>query len=121
MHPRASAPSLRRTAALTLGVMLVLSLAGCGDAQDAVDGTGSKPAKRSEVILSSTTSTEDSGLFGVLIPAFEEANPEYAVKVIAVGTGEALENGRNKDADVLLVHAKADEEQFVDDGFGVIR
>jgi len=54
----------------------------------------------------------------VLIPAFEEANPEYKVKVIAVGTGEALKLGETKDADVLLVHAKADEEKFVANGFG---
>ncbi|PKQ30018.1 MAG: hypothetical protein CVT60_02465 [Actinobacteria bacterium HGW-Actinobacteria-10] len=106
--------------ALTLGVVLTLSLVGCGGSQETADN-GPEPSERTEVILSSTTSTEDSGLFGVLIPAFEEANPEYAVKVIAVGTGEALENGRNRDADVLLVHAKTDEEQFVEDGYGVER
>ncbi|MRR13516.1 extracellular solute-binding protein, partial [bacterium] len=74
-----------------------------------------------DVILASTTSTQDSGLFDVLIPAFEEAYPEYKVEVIAVGTGEALELGQNKDADVLLVHAKAKEEAFVADGFGTER
>ena len=71
-----------------------------------------------EIVLASTTSTQDSGLFDVLIPAFEEANPDYKVKVIAVGTGEALKLGETKDADVLLVHAKADEEKFVANGFG---
>ena len=79
------------------------------------DGARREP---SEVILASTTSTQDSGLFDVLIPAFEKANPEYKVKVIAVGTGEALKLGETKDADVLLVHAKADEEKFVAAGFG---
>ena len=74
--------------------------------------------QRREVVLASTTSTQDSGLFDVLIPAFEKANPEYKVKVIAVGTGEALKLGETKDADVLLVHAKADEEKFVANGFG---
>ena len=72
-------------------------------------------------MLASTTSTQDSGLFDVLIPAFEKANPDYKVKVIAVGTGEALKLGETKDADVLLVHAKADEEKFVANGFGVER
>ena len=75
-------------------------------------------AAQSELVLASTTSTQDSGLFDVLIPAFEKANPTYKVKVIAVGTGEALKLGETKDADVLLVHAKADEEKFVAAGFG---
>jgi tungstate transport system substrate-binding protein len=57
----------------------------------------------------------------VLIPAFEEAHPEYKVEVIAVGTGAALEMGENKDADVLLVHAKAREEELVANGFGEYR
>lgn len=120
MRTRAHASVYRRTAALALGLVLASSLAGCVGTQETADD-GSTPGKRTEVIISSTTSTEDSGLFGVLIPAFEDANPGYAVKVIAVGTGEALENGRNKDADVLLVHAKTDEEQFVEDGYGVER
>jgi tungstate transport system substrate-binding protein len=76
-----------------------------------------KPATQ-EVILASTTSTQDSGLFDAIVPAFEKANPGYKVKVIAVGTGEALKLGENKDADVILVHAKADEEKFVANGFG---
>ena len=69
------------------------------------------------MILASTTSTQDSGLFDVLIPAFHEANPEYEVKVVAVGTGEALTMGENKDADALLVHAKTSEEEFVAAGY----
>ncbi len=72
----------------------------------------------SDVILASTTSTQDSGLFDVLIPAFEKDNPQYKVKVVAVGTGEALKLGETKDADVLLVHAKAKEEEFIKNGFG---
>ena len=73
------------------------------------------------MILASTTSTEDSGLFDVLIPAFEAANPEFDMSVVAVGTGQAFEIGRAKDADVLLVHAKADEEEFVAQGYGIER
>jgi tungstate transport system substrate-binding protein len=71
--------------------------------------------------VASTTSTQDSGLLDVLIPAFERAYPRYEVEVIAVGTGEALELGRRKDADVLFVHAKADEERFVAEGYGAER
>ena len=83
--------------------------------------TGCTPAEPSRLVLASTTSTEDSGLFDELIPAFEAAHPEYQVEVIAVGTGAALELGRNGDADVLLVHAKSAEEEFVAEGHGTER
>ncbi len=76
---------------------------------------------RTQLVLASTTSTEDSGLFDVLIPAFERAHPELAVRLIAVGTGQALELGRRRDADVLLVHAQASESAFVASGHGVRR
>jgi tungstate transport system substrate-binding protein len=74
-----------------------------------------------ELVLASTTSTEDSGLFDVLIPAFEEAHPGITVKVVAVGSGEALAYGRRKDADVLLVHAPLAEVQFMEAGYGELR
>lgn len=111
---------MRRAAAFALAAVLALSLAGC--AQPADEGTAPEPAQEpTEVVLASTTSTQDSGLFDELVPAFETANPGYRVKVIAVGTGEALTLGETKDADVVLVHAKADEEAFVANGFGVER
>lgn len=115
------APALKRVTALALAMVLAFGLVACGGTE-----TTEKPAEEpvvetTEVILASTTSTQDSGLFDVLIPAFEEANPAYKVKVVAVGTGEALKLGETKDADVLLVHAKASEEKFVADGFGVER
>jgi tungstate transport system substrate-binding protein len=72
-------------------------------------------------VLASTTSTQDSGLFDVLIPAFEKANPQYKVKVIAVGSGEALKLGQTKDADVLLVHSPAAELQFLANGYAKVR
>lgn len=112
---------MRRLAALGLAVILGSALVGCGATSQTGPKKPAEAAKPSEVILASTTSTQDSGLFGVLIPAFEKANPDYKVKVIAVGTGEALKLGESKDADVLLVHAKADEEKFVANGFGVDR
>ena len=72
------------------------------------------------ILLQSTTSTRNSGLFAYLLPMYRELNG-IEVRAVAVGTGQALKNARNGDADVLLVHAKSAEEKFVADGFGVER
>jgi tungstate transport system substrate-binding protein len=72
------------------------------------------------IILQSTTSTESSGLFKHLLPLFAKKTG-IAVRVVAVGTGQALKNAQNGDGDVLLVHSKADEERFVAEGWGVKR
>lgn len=72
------------------------------------------------IVVASTTSTQDSGLFKHLLPMFKTKSG-IEVKVVAQGTGQALETGRRGDADVLFVHAKAQEEKFVADGFGVKR
>jgi len=72
------------------------------------------------VRMATTTSTENSGLFDVIQPVFEQAL-DIRVHVIAVGTGKALELGRRGDVDVVLVHAKAAEEAFVKDGYGLAR
>ena len=72
------------------------------------------------IIVQSTTSTESSGLFGYLLPLFT-AKTGITVNVVAVGTGQAIKNAMNGDGDVLLVHAKPDEEKFVADGYGVER
>ena len=91
--------------ALSFSVAVV---AGCGTGQP------------TSLILATTTSTADTGLLDYLLPEFEKA---YKVKVkpIAVGSGEALKMGERGDADVLLVHAKSDEEAFVKSGFGLER
>ncbi len=73
-----------------------------------------------DVIIQSTTSTANSGLYDHLIPIFEE-HAGIRVKVVAVGTGQAIRNASNCDGDVLLAHAKTDEEAFVEAGFGVVR
>ena len=78
------------------------------------------PAQDQSIIVASTTSTQDSGLFAHILPLFK-AKTGIDVKVIALGTGQALDTGRRGDADVLLMHAKAQEEKFVTDGFGVKR
>lgn len=74
-----------------------------------------------EIILSSTTSTEDSGLFEAILPAFRDAHPDYRVRVIAVGSGEALRLAARGDADVALVHSPRAEEQFMAAGGGESR
>ena len=79
-------------------------------------GAGAPPF----ITVQSTTSTENSGLFTYLLPIFT-AKTGIEVRVVAVGTGQAIKNARNGDGDVLLVHAQADEEKFVADGFGVKR
>lgn len=72
------------------------------------------------IVVQSTTSTANSGLLDAILPDFEKASG-IEVRVVAVGTGQALKNAANGDGDVLLVHAKPAEEKFVADGFGVAR
>jgi tungstate transport system substrate-binding protein len=77
-------------------------------------------AQEKSVVVASTTSTQDSGLFNHILPIFK-AKTGIDVRVIAQGTGQALDTARRGDADVVFVHAKAQEEKFVADGFGVKR
>jgi tungstate transport system substrate-binding protein len=72
------------------------------------------------IVVSSTTSTQDSGLFGHILPLFK-SKTGIDVRVVSQGTGQALDTGRRGDADVVFVHARAQEEQFVAEGFGVSR
>lgn len=77
-------------------------------------------AQDKSIVVSSTTSTTDSGLFNHILPLFK-AKTGIDVKVVSQGTGQALDTGRRGDSDVVFVHAKAQEEKFVADGFGVKR
>lgn len=77
-------------------------------------------AQAPSMVMASTTSTEQSGLFGHMLPAFKQATG-IDIKVVALGTGQALDMGRRGDADVLFVHDQTAEEKFVADGFGVKR
>ena len=70
------------------------------------------------IVMSSTTSTEQSGLFAHLLPAFKKASG-IDIKVVALGTGQALDMARRGDADVVFVHDQVAEEKFVADGFGL--
>ncbi|MEK9710705.1 MAG: substrate-binding domain-containing protein, partial [Alphaproteobacteria bacterium] len=72
------------------------------------------------IILQSTTSTQNSGLYDYLLPHFT-AKSGIDVRVVAVGTGQALRNAEKCDGDVLVVHSKADEVKFVENGFGTKR
>ena len=77
-------------------------------------------AHAQSITMASTTSTEQSGLFGYLLPEFKKASG-LDVKVVALGTGQALDTARRGDADVLFVHDQVAEEKFVADGWGVKR
>ena len=77
-------------------------------------------AQDRSIVVASTTSTQDSGLFSYLLPLFK-AQTNIEVKVIAQGTGQALDTARRGDADVVFVHAKSQEEKFLAEGFGVKR
>ncbi|MDA0810865.1 MAG: substrate-binding domain-containing protein [Verrucomicrobia bacterium] len=90
-----------------IAAIFFLAFAGCSQKQD---------AKRT-LTLATTTSTRDSGLLDVLIPMFEEETG-ITVKVIAVGSGQALELGRRGDADALLTHAADAEQDFMNQGYG---
>jgi tungstate transport system substrate-binding protein len=77
---------------------------------------------KERLILATTTSTYDSGLLDILVPAFEREHLlQVEVQIVSVGTGKALAMGRSGDCDVLLVHARQDEDQFVAEGHGVLR
>ena len=118
---------------LALFLFTALVLSACGPAATPVPTTapttGIPPAPTStsiptatfpanpNLILATTTSTQDSGLLDVLIPAFE-TQTGFTVQIVAVGSGQALKMGEQGNADVLLVHSPASEKTFMDNGFG---
>ncbi|MGN6284184.1 MAG: extracellular solute-binding protein [Afipia sp.] len=83
-------------------------------------GLSTVSAQDKSIVVASTTSTQDSGLFGYLLPLFK-AKTGIDVKVVAQGTGQALDTARRGDADVVFVHARSAEEKFLSEGFGVKR
>ncbi|KAB3525735.1 substrate-binding domain-containing protein [Alkaliphilus serpentinus] len=112
---------------IMLSTLLILSLAiGCTNPNDEKNEFNENPdnkeiaVENKDLILSTTTSTENSGLLDYILPVFQEETG-IEVKVVAVGTGQALKMGEDGEADVLLVHAKASEEEFVANGHGVER
>ena len=95
-------------------------LAGVFIASIAINSIAISTASAQSIVVASTTSTEQSGLFSYLLPEFKKVSG-IDVKVVALGTGQALDMGRRGDADVLFVHDQAAEEKIVADGFAVKR
>ena len=108
----------RRNQLITLFLLLAVMLSACAPAAAAIPATSSpaKPANPN-LILATTTSTQDSGLLDVLVPMFQDQS-RYKVQTVAVGSGQAMEMGQQGNADILLVHSPAAEQQFMDDGWG---
>lgn len=118
---------------ILLSVMMSTLLMGCSTSKTSVTTAQTAPEEtidsekdvqaapvKGKIILSTTTSTQDSGLLDVILPDFTKKTG-WEVDTIAVGTGEALKMGENGEADVLLVHAKAKEEEYIKAGYGMKR
>lgn len=103
-----------------IGLMMAVTLLMTGCQSNLSHQEKSIKGEPKTMLLATTTSTEQTGLLSAILPEFTK---KYGieVKVVAVGTGQALEMGKNGEADVLLVHAKASEEEFVKEGYGVER
>ena len=116
-HPQRAARARSRRTVLrsSLSLLLALPLA-LGLAVPAAQGQDAA----SSIVMASTTSTEQSGLFGYLLPKLTAATG-VQVKIVAVGTGQALDTARRGDADMLLVHDPKAEQKFLDEGAGVER
>lgn len=103
--------SMKKIMSLLIAVLTMTAIfAGCAKTAET----------KKDIILATTTSTKDSGLLDSILPVFEKETG-YKVNVLSKGTGEAIKLGQDGNADVLLVHAKADEEKFVEEGYGVKR
>jgi tungstate transport system substrate-binding protein len=99
----------RSQKAIIAGLLTIVALSG-----------GRADAQEKSIVVASTTSTQDSGLFGYLLPIVKQKTG-IVVKVLAQGTGQALDTARRGDADVVFVHAKSAEEKFLAQGWGVKR
>jgi tungstate transport system substrate-binding protein len=114
-------PKSSRFILFSICAILVIALAACAPAATTIAPTiaPTTPPKpdNPELILATTTSTRDTGLLDVLLPMFQQATG-YNVKMVAVGSGQALQMGQEGNADVLLVHSPAAEKTYMDGGFG---
>jgi len=108
---------MRSRFALLLSLLLVMTLMAGACAPSTPAATEAAAPSDPNLILATTTSTQDSGLLDVLIPLFE-AESGYTVQTIAVGSGQAMQMGQEGNADVLLVHSPSAEKQFMTDGWG---
>ena len=111
---------MKKLMSVLLITMLVFCFAACGSDETTGDEPQGETADKGTVMMATTTSTEDTGLLDYLAPIYKE-DTGWTLEWTAVGTGEALKLGENGDVDVVLVHAKASEEEFVANGYGVER
>lgn len=103
-----------------LAIFMMTAVIGCGQQEESAAPDKQAAPELKPLKLATTTSTDDSGLLDYLLPEFQK-DTNYQVQVIAVGTGQAIEMGEAGDVDVILVHSRAAEDKFVEDGFGVDR
>ncbi|MBQ4349557.1 MAG: extracellular solute-binding protein [Clostridia bacterium] len=108
---------MKKLLAVLISLMLIFTLAACGGN---TDDDGTKTPENPVIRMSTTTSVNDSGLLPYLLPAFEAATG-YSVEVQSAGTGAAIQKAKDGNADLILVHAKASEEEFIAEGYGVER
>ncbi len=122
---------MKKLLAVLLALTMLFAFAACGGEKTntdlpeqttgaADDGTTVKTPANPTIRISTTTSVNDSGLLPYLLPAFEKATG-YTVEVQSAGTGAAIQKAKDGNADLILVHAKASEEEFVNEGYGVER
>ena len=107
---------MKRFLALILALAMLFSLAACSGGGDDPTGESATETKNMKIRLATTTSVNDSGLLDYLLPYFE-AKTGYTVEVASAGTGKAIEFAKSGDADLLLVHSKAQEEAFIEEGY----
>ncbi len=114
---------MKKLLAVLLSALMLFALAACagggGEETTAPDATVQTPANP-VIRMSTTTSVNDSGLLPYLLPVFEKATG-YTVEVQSAGTGAAIQKAKDGNADLILVHAKASEEEFINEGYGVER
>ena len=114
---------MKKLLAFFLAALMLFSLAAC-TTNNATDGNASggdvQQEKNMVIRISTTTSVNDSGLLGAIVPIFEKKTG-YTVEIQSAGTGAAIQKAKDGNADLILVHAKASEEEFVSEGYGVER
>ena len=110
---------MKKILSALLIVIMCFCLFACGGNEEPAEDQGAA-ADKGTLTMATTTSTADTGLLDYLAPLFKE-DTGWTLEWTAVGTGEALKMGENGDVDIVLVHAKASEEEFIENGFGVER